>query len=48
MPMFKEDKEDNPAEHLLKFHEYMDLLYLQHEDVHMTMFMHALYGDARQ
>jgi hypothetical protein len=48
LPIFKENKEDNPAEHLLKFHECMDLLDLQHEDVRMKMFMYSLYGDARQ
>jgi hypothetical protein len=48
LPVFKEEKEDNPAEHLKKFHECMDLLDLQHEDVRMKMFMHSLYGDARQ
>ena len=33
--VFKEEKEDNPAEHLLKFHNCMDLLDQQHEDVHL-------------
>ena len=33
MPSFKESKEDNPAEDLLKFHECMDQLDLQHADV---------------
>ena len=27
LPVFKEEKENNPIEHLLKFHECMDLLY---------------------
>ena len=26
LPIFKEEEEDNRAEHLLKFHECMDLL----------------------
>ena len=47
LPIFKEKEDDNPAEHLLKFHECMDLLDLQHEDVRMKMFMYSLYGDAR-
>ena len=47
LPVFKEEKEDNPPEHLLKFHECIDLLNLHHEYVHMKMFMHSLYGDAR-
>jgi hypothetical protein len=48
LPVFKDEKEYNPAEHLKKFHECMDLLDLQHEDVCMKMFMHSLYGDAHQ
>jgi hypothetical protein len=48
LPIFRERKEDNPAEHLIKFHECMDLLDLQHEDVRMKMFMHSLDGDARK
>jgi hypothetical protein len=48
LPIFRERKEDNPLEHLIKFHECMDLLDLQHEDVHMKMFMHSLDGDARK
>jgi hypothetical protein len=47
LPVFKEKKEDNPAEHLKNFHECMELLDLQHEYVCMMMFMHSLYGDAR-
>ena len=35
LPVFKEQEEDNLAEHLLKFHECMDLLDQQHEDVHV-------------
>ena len=35
LPVFKEEKEDNPTEHLLKFHKCMDLLDQQHEDVHV-------------
>ena len=48
LPVFKEEEEDSPAEHLLKFHECMDLLDQQHEDVRMKMFMYSLYGDAHQ
>ena len=33
--VFKEKEEDNPAEHLLKFHKCMDILGQQHEDVHV-------------
>ena len=35
LPVFKEEKEDNPTEHLLKFHKCMDLLDQQHEYVHV-------------
>ena len=34
LPVFRERKEDNPSKHLIKFHECMDLLDLQREDVH--------------
>ena len=46
LPIFKERTEDNPADHLIKFHECMNLLDLQHEDVRMKMFMYSLDGDA--
>ena len=46
--IFRERKEDNPADHLIKFHECMNLLDLQHEDVRMKMFMYSLDGDARE
>ena len=48
LPVFKVEEEDNPTEHLLNFHESMDLLYQQHEYVCMKMFMYSLYGDVRQ
>ena len=35
LPVFKEEKEDNPVEHHLKFHECIDLLYQQHDNVHV-------------
>ena len=35
LPVFKEEEEDSPAEHLLKFHECMDILDQQHEYVHV-------------
>jgi hypothetical protein len=46
LPTFKEDKEDNPTQHLIKFHQCMDQLDLHHEDVLMKMFMYSLKGDA--
>ena len=48
LPRFRESKEDNPSDHLVKFHECMDRLDLYHEDVRMKMFMYSLEGDARQ
>ena len=48
LPIFRDGKEDNHAYHLIKFHECMDILELQHEDVCMKMFMHSLDGDARK
>ena len=48
LPIFRERKEDNPADHLIKFHGCMNLLDLQHEDFHMNMFMYSLDGDARE
>ena len=48
LPVFKEEEEEYPAERLLKFHECIDLLDQQHEDVCMNMFMYSLYGDTRQ
>jgi hypothetical protein len=47
-PSFSEKKEDNPAQHLLEFHQCMDQLDIYHEDVLMKMFMFSLGGDARQ
>ena len=48
LPRFKENKEDNPSDHLVKFHEYIDQLDLHHEDVCMKMFTYSLEGNARQ
>ena len=48
LPIFRERKEDNPADHLIKFHECMNLLDLQHDDVRMKMFMYSLDGDAHE
>ena len=48
LPIFIERKEDNLAEHLIKFHHCMDQRDLHHDDVLMKMFMHSLDGDAHQ
>jgi hypothetical protein len=46
--VFKEEKEDNPSQHLVTFHQCMDQLGILHEDVLMKMFMYSLKGDARE
>jgi hypothetical protein len=48
LPVFKEEKEDNPSQHLVTFHQCMDQLGILHEDVLMKMFMYSLKGDARE
>jgi hypothetical protein len=47
-PIFKEHKEDNPAQHLREFHELMHQWEIHHEDVLMNMFMFSLDEDARE
>ena len=47
LPWFREKEEDNPAHHVIKFHQYMDQLSIHHEDVLMKMFMYSLDGCAR-
>jgi hypothetical protein len=46
LPIFRERKEDNPAEHLREFHELMHQWEIHHEDVLLNMFMFSLAGDA--
>ena len=48
LPLFQEKEEDNPAHHVIKFHQYMDQLGIHHEDVLMKMFMYSLDGSARK
>ena len=48
LPIFRERKEDNPADHLIMFHECMNLVDLQHEDVRMKMFTYSLDGHAHE
>jgi hypothetical protein len=48
LPRFREHKDDNPAEHLLEFHELMQSWEIHHEDVLMKMFMFSLDVDARE
>ena len=48
LPQFRESKEDNPLDHLIRFHQYMVHLNIQHEYVLMKMFMYSLEQDARE
>jgi hypothetical protein len=48
LPIFRERKEDNPAQHLRKFHELMHQWEIHHEDVLLKMFMISLVGYARE
>ena len=47
-PRFRESKEDNHSDHLIKFHQCMVQLNIQHEDVLMKMFMYSLKQDAQE
>jgi hypothetical protein len=48
LPIYKEHKDDNPAQHLCEFHEFMHQWEINHEDVLLNMFMFSLVGDARE
>ena len=39
LPRFREHRDDNPAEHLLDFHEIMHMWGIHDEDVLMRIFM---------
>ena len=41
-PIFKEHKDDNPAQHLREFHELMHQWEIHHEDVFLKKFMFSL------
>ena len=47
LPRFRESKEDNPSDHLIRSHQCMVQLNIQHEYVLMKMFMYSLEQDAR-
>ena len=47
LPRFRGDGHDHPAQHLIEFHQYMEQLNIDHEDVLLKMFMYSLEGDAR-
>jgi hypothetical protein len=48
LPRFVEKKEDNPLDHLIRFHQCMVQLNIHDEDVRMKMFMYSLEGDAHK
>ena len=48
LPRFAEKKEDNPSDHLIRFHQCMVQLDIYHEYVLMKMFVFSLEGDARE
>jgi hypothetical protein len=48
LPRFAEKKGDNPSDHLIRFHQCMIQLDINHEDVLMKMFVFSLEGDARE
>jgi hypothetical protein len=48
LPRFRERKEDNPSDHLIRFHQCMTQLNIHQEDVLMKMFFYSLEGDARE
>jgi len=48
LPIFREDKDDNPVDHFLEFHEVMHQLGIHHEDVLMNIFMYSLEGYAHE
>jgi hypothetical protein len=46
LPKFREDRDDNLADHFLEFNEVMYQLGIHHEDVLMKIFMYSLEGEA--
>ena len=48
LPMFQGDEGDNPAQHLIGFHQCIDQLNIHHEDALMKVFVYSLHGDARK
>jgi hypothetical protein len=47
LPVFREENDDDHAQHLINFHQCMEQLNLHQEDVLMKMFMFSLKDDAR-
>ena len=46
LPRFYEGENEIPLEHVLGFHALMQQLEIQHEDIHMKLFVYFLQGDA--
>jgi hypothetical protein len=46
LPRFCEGENDDPLEHVLGFHALMQKLDIQHEDIHMKLFMYSIQVDA--
>jgi hypothetical protein len=46
LPRFRERKEDNPSDHLIRFHQCMAQLNIHDEYFLMKMFFYSLEGDA--
>jgi hypothetical protein len=46
LPLFCGDEGDNPAQHLIDFHQCIDRLNFYHEDDLMKVFLYSLHGDA--
>jgi hypothetical protein len=44
LPIFREDKDDNLADHLLEFHEFMHQLGIHHGTVLMNIVIYSLEG----
>jgi hypothetical protein len=48
LPVFSRKEEDNPAQHLIKYHWWIDQLDVYHEHALMKMFEYSLEGDSQQ
>jgi hypothetical protein len=47
LPILREEKDDDPIQHIIDFHQCMEKFNLHQEDVLMKMFMFSLKDDAR-
>ena len=48
LPSFREDKDDNPAQHLFEFHKLMHQLDIHQEDVLMKLLIVLFYDEAQR